>query len=102
MRSSEFVSFFYSYRVDAGFGPFLLRLSAYFPYTAKLCVNGNEWAERQAAKVGIGFEALDNGFAAVDDVEAPRRICDGFGPEHIEALLRKWLAVLPHPFTPED
>ena len=33
----------------------------YFPYTAKLCINGNEWAKRQAAKAGIGFEPLDNG-----------------------------------------
>jgi hypothetical protein len=65
--------------------------------SAKLCVNGNEWAKRQAVKAGIGFEALDNGFAAVDDVEALQRICDSFGPEHIEALLRTWLKILPKP-----
>jgi hypothetical protein len=88
--------------VDSDFGPFFLKFSTYFPYTAKLCVNGNEWAKRQAAKAGIGFEALDNGFAAVEDVEALQRICDSFGPEHIEALLRKWLAILPNPFTPAD
>ena len=84
------------------FWPLFIKFSTYFPYTAKLCANGNEWAKRQAAKAGIGFEALDNWFAAVDDVEAPQRICDGFGPEHIEVPLRKWLAILPNPFTPED
>ncbi len=31
-----------------------------------------------------------------------QQICDSFGPEHIEALLRKWLRILPNPFTPED
>jgi hypothetical protein len=102
VRSSAFINFFYFYCVDADFGPFFLKFSTYFPYTAKLCINGNEWAKRQAAKVGIGFEALDNGFAAVDDVEGLQRICEGFGPEHIEALLRKWLKILPNPFTPED
>jgi hypothetical protein len=102
VRSSAFINFFYFYCVDADFGPFFLKFSTYFPYTAKLCVNGNEWAQCQATKAGIGFEALDNGFAAVDDVEALQRICDSFGPEHIEALLHKWLAILPHPFTPED
>ena len=102
VRSSAFINFFYFYCVDTDFGPFFLKFSTYFPYTAKLCVNGNEWAKRQAAKAGIGFEALDNGFAAVDDVEALQRICDSFGPEHIEALPRKWLAILPNPFTPED
>ena len=52
------------------FGPFFLKFCSYFPYNAKLCINGNHWAQRQAAKAGIAFEALDNGFAAV---ERPRR-----------------------------
>ncbi len=54
------------------------------------------------AKAGITFEALDNGFAAVSDPAALQRICDQLGPEQIDALLRKWLARLPHPFTPDD
>ena len=54
--------------VDDDFGPFFLKFCSYFPYNAKLCLNGNEWAKRQAAKAGIGFTALDNGFAAVEDV----------------------------------
>ena len=65
VRSTAFINFFYFYCVDADFGPFFLKFSTYFPYTAKLCINGNEWAKRQAAKAGIGFEPLDNGFAAV-------------------------------------
>jgi len=102
VRSSAFINFFYFYCVDADFGPFFLKFSTYFPYTAKLCVNGNEWAKRQAAKAGIGFEPLDNGFASCDDVPAVQEICDSLGPAHIEALLRKWLRILPNPFTDED
>jgi hypothetical protein len=102
VRSSAFINFFYFYCVDADFGPFFLKFSTYFPYTAKLCINGNEWAKRQAAKAGIGFEPLDNGFAAVNDVPAVQAICDCLGPEHIDALLRKWLRILPNPFTVED
>ena len=100
VRSTAFINFFYFYCVDADFGPFFLKFSTYFPYTAKLCINGNEWAKRQAAKAGIGFTPLDNGFAAVDDVAAVQAICDSLGPTQIDALLRKWLAILPHPFTP--
>jgi len=59
-------------------------------------------AKRQAAKAGIGFTALDNGFAAVDDVTALQAICDSLGPAQIESLLRKWLRILPTPFTDED
>jgi hypothetical protein len=54
------------------------------------------------AKAGIAFTALDNGFAAVDDPAAVQAICDRLGPQQIDALLRKWLAILPHPFTAAD
>jgi hypothetical protein len=102
VRASAFINFFYFYCVDADFGPFFLKFSTYFPYTAKLCINGNEWAKRQAAKAGIGFAPLDNGFSSCDDVPALQQICDSLDPAHIEALLRKWLRILPNPFTDED
>jgi len=102
VRATAFINFFYFYCVDADFGPFFIKFSTYFPFTAKICINGNEWAKRQAAKAGIGFEALDNGFAAVDDVDRLQAICDSLGPGHIEALLRKWLKILPNPFTTAD
>jgi hypothetical protein len=63
------------------------------PYNAKLCLNGNEWAKRLATKAGIGFTALDNGFATVEDVAAVQAICNELGPGEIDALLRKWLAI---------
>ena len=102
VKTTGMVNHFYFYCVDDDFGPFFLKFCSYFPYNAKLCINGNHWAQRQAAKAGIRFEALDNGFAAVSDPAALQRICDKLGPEQIDALLRKWLARLPHPFTPAD
>ena len=102
VRSTAFINYFYFYCVDDDFGPFFIKFGTYFPYTAKLCLNGNEWAKRQAAKAGIGFTALDNGFAAVDDVAALQRICDSLGPAQLDALLRKWLRILPNPFTDDD
>lgn len=96
------VNHFYFYGVDEDFGPFFLKFCSYFPYTAKLCLNGHEYAKRQAAKAGIGFTALDNGFATCDDPDALQAICDGLDAAAIDALLRKWLAILPHPFTATD
>ena len=96
------VSQYYCYCVDEDFGPFFLKFCSYFPVNAKLCINGNEWAKRQAARAGIGFTPLDNGFAAVDDPAALQAVCDALGPAQIDALLRKWLARLPHPFSPAD
>ena len=47
--------------VDDDFGPFFLKFCSYFPYNAKLCLNGHEWAKRQAAKAGIGFTRWTTG-----------------------------------------
>src|SRR6202011_4367564 len=37
-----------------------------------------------------------------DDPAGVQVICDRLGPQQIDALLRKWLARLPHPFSPAD
>ena len=102
VKTTSVVNQFYVHCVDEDFGPFFLKFCSYFPFNAKLCINGNEWAKRQAAKAGIGFTPLDNGFAAVDDPAALQAVCDALGPAQIDALLRKWLARLPHPFSPAD
>jgi hypothetical protein len=102
VKDTALVNHFYFYCVDDDFGPFFIRFSSYFPYNAKLCLNGNEWAKRQAAKAGIRFQALDNGFAAVDDPLALQAICDSLGASQIQALTDKWLAKLPYPFTVDD
>jgi hypothetical protein len=88
--------------VDEDFGPFFLKFCSYFPYNAKLCLNGHEHVKRQLAKERIAFEALDNGILACNNPKRLQEICDRLSAEKIDALLRKWLARLPHPFTPED
>jgi len=96
------VNHYYFYCVDRDFGPFFVKFCGYFPYTGKLCLNGHEWAKRQATMAGIGFEALDNAFGAVDDVDAVQRICSGFSAGHIQALFDKWATILPWPFDAQD
>jgi hypothetical protein len=100
--ASAMVNHYYFYCVDADFGPFFLKFCSYFPYNAKLCLNGNEYAKRQLAKRGIAFEALDNGVLSCEDPAALQRICDGLDDKKIDRLARKWLARLPHPFDRRD
>jgi hypothetical protein len=102
VRSSAMVNHFYCYCVDQDFGPFFLKFCSYFPYNAKLCLNGHEYAKCQLRKEGIGFQALDNGFVSCQDRDRLQTICDQLGPEQIDGLLRRWLARLPHPFTSQD
>jgi DNA-binding transcriptional ArsR family regulator len=102
VRRSAMVNNYYIYAVDRDFGPFFLKFCSYFPFNAKLCVNGHEYAKRQLAKEAIAFEALDNGILTCADPRRLQRICDGLSAAKIDALLRKWLRLLPHPFTAAD
>jgi len=102
VREGRVVTQWYFYCYDRCAGPFFLKYCGYFPYNAKLCCNGNEYAKAMAARAGIGFTPLDNGFAAVDDTAAVQAICDSFGEQVIWDLAAKWMALLPFPFTAED
>jgi hypothetical protein len=102
VKSTALVNQYYIYAVDADFGPFFLKFCSYFPYNAKLCLNGHEYLKRQLRKEGIAFEALDNGLLSCADPQRMQAICDGLDAARIDGLLRKWLARLPHPFTPQD
>ena len=102
VKSTALVNQYYIYAVDAEFGPFFLKFCSYFPYNAKLCLNGHEYLKRQLRKEGIAFEALDNGLLSCADPQRMQEICDGLDAPLIDSLLRKWLARLPHPFTPQD
>jgi hypothetical protein len=102
VRSTAMVNHFYFYGLDEDFGPFFLKVCTYFPYNAKLCINGHEYLKRQLAQEGIAFEALDNGVLTCADPKRLQQLCDGLSPAKIDALLRKWLGRLPHPFTGKD
>jgi len=102
VRSTAMVNHYYFYCIDKDFGPFFLKFCSYFPYTARLCINGHEYAKRQLANKGIGFEALDNGVLSCDAPKQLQAICDRFSAKKINRLLRKWLRRLPHPFTAKD
>ena len=98
VRSTAMVNHYYFYAVDADFGPFFLKFCAYFPYNAKLCLNGHEYVKRQLARRAIAYEALDNGVRTCAAPAELQRLCDGLSAAKIEGLLRKWCGRLPHPF----
>src|SRR5499425_2457386 len=101
-KADRRVTCYYFYLWDEDFGPAFIKVCAYFPYPAKIWVNGHEWAKRQARRAGIGFTELSNGFAACDDPAALQEICDWLGPGTIEVFAQRWLHQLPLPFGPND
>src|ERR1700747_2829896 len=100
--SSANVNFYYFYCLDEDFGPFFIKFFSYFPYTAKLCLNGHEYLKCQLQHRKIDYEPLDNGISWCEDLPAAQRICNHFDEHKIEVFFRKWLRRLPHPFSSRD
>jgi len=101
-KADRRVSVYYFYVHDRDFGPGFIKICSYFPYPAKVWLNGHEWAKRQAERAGISFSALGNGFASCAEPGRLQAICDRFGPGHVQAFFDRWTAVIPTPFTAAD
>jgi hypothetical protein len=97
-----YVNHYYFYVDDVEFGPAFLKVCSYAPWSLKLCLNGHEWAKRQMEKLGVAYEALDNGFLSCADPEGLQRVCDSLGPPDLDAFLSRWLDRLPLPLTQDD
>jgi hypothetical protein len=102
LYSTAMVNVYYFYCLDRDFGPFFLKFCSYFPYGAKLCLNGHEYLKRQLAQRGIPFQALDNGLLSCADLPTAQRLSNGLSAPKIDAFFRKWLARLPHPYSAKD
>jgi hypothetical protein len=102
VKEERRVGMYYFYVLDPEFGPGFIKICTYFPYPAKVWCNGHEWAKRQAARAGIDFSELANGFASCGDAAALQAICDRFGPADVQGFFDRWTAVIPTPFTDAD
>jgi hypothetical protein len=101
-KSSRRVGTFYFYVLDRDFGVGFIKICTYFPYPAKVWVNGHEWAKRQLEGAGVGYTALANGFASCEGPERLQEICDRFGPHDVQRFFDRWIGQVPTPFSAED
>ena len=102
VKEERRVGTYYFYIHDPDFGPGFIKICTYFPYPAKVWLNGHEWAKRQARLEGIAFEELSNGFASCAEPARLQAICDRFGPADIQGFFDRWASVIPTPFTEDD
>ena len=100
IRSTTPVNHYYVYILDRDFGPLFLKFCTYFPYAAKLCLNGHEWLKRQLTQRNIPYAPLDNGIQSTAAATRVQRIADTLDAPKIDAMFRKWLRRVPHPFAP--
>jgi hypothetical protein len=101
-KADRRVTVYYFYVLDAEFGPGFVKMCSWFPYPAKVWVNGHEWAKRQAAKAGIDFTELANGFATCDDPARLQAVCDQLGPAQIQLFFERWMRAVPTPLDDAD
>jgi len=97
-----YVKWVYMYYLDAEFGPTFFKVCTYAPFTARVYLNGHEWAKRQLEKAGIAYQSLDNGFLSCEDPAALQAICNRFGYEQIWSLFHRLTKELPLPLTSDD
>ena len=78
VKEDRRVGMYYFYVLDPEFGPGFIKICTYFPYPAKVWLNGHEWAKRQARHQDITFGELANGFASCAE--------SGWPPGHLRPL----------------
>jgi hypothetical protein len=96
------VGTFYFYICDPDFGLGFIKISTYFPYPAKVWLNGHEWAKRQARRARLHFTELANGFASCTRPDQLQAICNAFGPDDVQGFFDRWISVIPAPLTDDD
>ena len=98
-RLSVFVDHYYFYIRDPDWGHGFVKANAYAPFPVWVYLNGHEWAKQQAARLGVGFRPMDNGFRACEDEQALAAVCGSLSHAHVLEFFDRWMGVLPSPFT---
>jgi hypothetical protein len=101
-KTERRVSCYYFYVNDREFGPGFIKICSWFPYPAKVWVNGHEWAKRQARRARVPFSDLANGFATCPRPQRLQAVCDRLGPGDIGGFFDRWIGRIPTPFTDAD
>src|SRR3974390_2211986 len=88
-KAERRVGVYYFYVLDPEFGPGFIKICTYFPYPAKVWLNGHQWAKRQARRARLRFDALSNGFAGCSNAAKLQAICDQLGPDDVKAFFAR-------------
>jgi hypothetical protein len=96
---SRFVWQYYFYVRDREFGRMFLRVCPYFPFNARVCMNGHEWLACQMRREGVAFRQAANAFLACSNAQRLQQLADALSPENIRACAERWLERLVPFFT---
>lgn len=90
---------YYFYLRDRDFGQMFVRVCSYFPFNARVCINGHEWLAERMRRQGLAFRQQANAFLTCSAPERLQQLSDAFSGKHIEACGQYWLGKLVPFFT---
>src|SRR5271169_844461 len=73
-----------------------VRLSPYFPFSARVCLNQHHWLALRLREEGIGFQQTSNAFLRCRDPKRLQELADSLTARDLLLSGRKWL----NSFTP--
>jgi len=76
-KADRRVTCYYFYLWDDDFGPAFIKVCAYFPYPAKIWINGHEWANARPPTPGSGSPSCPTGSPPPTIPQAGRRSATG-------------------------
>jgi len=99
---SRFVWQYYFYLQDADFGRMFLRICPYFPFNARVCINGHDWLAQQMRNLGVSFRKEANAFLSCSDPQRLQQLSDRFSWKAVTTCAERWFARLIPFFTGHD
>jgi hypothetical protein len=92
--ANRFVWQYYFYLLDADWGRMFLRICPYFPFNARVCLNGHEWLACRMRREELPFRQCGNAFLACCDPPRLQALSDSLAPHHVWNSVHRWLAIL--------
>jgi hypothetical protein len=84
------------YLNDRNWGRMFVRMSPYFPFSARLCLNQHHWLAHRMREEGIDFQQTTNAFLRCRNPHRLQELADSLSPHDLLTCGRKWL----NSFTP--
>jgi hypothetical protein len=91
---TRFVWQYYFYLRDEEWGRMFVRISTYFPFNARVCLNQHEWLARRLTTEGIHFRKPSNAFVQCSDPQRLQHLAESLRPSDLEVPIQRWLREL--------
>jgi len=87
---------------DRHWGRVFVRLSPYFPFSARVCLNQHHWLARRLQQENLDFQQTTNAFLRCRDPQRLQELADSLTAHDLLVCGRKWLNACTPFFTEKE